>query len=112
MLSFPLAQSHPAIVLLSHSVPQGCSGVDTDGDALPDTCDNCPYVFNPGQDKEMCAPLEGVCPAGVASNVLWSPTSAGSIDMKPCAPPLTGEPSAAVGSAVRSVLQYLMQWVW
>lgn len=26
-----------------------CTGPDTDGDGIPDSCDNCPTVYNPGQ---------------------------------------------------------------
>jgi hypothetical protein len=26
-----------------------CQGPDTDGDGIPDACDNCPLVFNPDQ---------------------------------------------------------------
>ena len=29
--------------------PQGCTGVDSDGDGVADSCDNCPSVSNPDQ---------------------------------------------------------------
>lgn len=69
---------------------QNCSGVDTDRDKIPDSCDNCPYVFNPSQAVEACRREEGVCSAELAAGVLWSPTSAGAMDSKPCPPPLAG----------------------
>ena len=31
-----------------------------------------------------------MCPPELASGILWSPTSAGAVDSKPCPPPLAG----------------------
>ncbi len=72
--------------------PMGlCSGQDGDRDGVPDDCDNCTFTFNPDQDSSLCAPVEGVCPGGVASDLTWSPTSVGSTDQKPCLLPSTGK---------------------
>ena len=67
-----------------------CRGEDTDRDGIPDACDSCPYNFNPNQNRTYCEPIVGVCPGGVASDILWSPTSVGIMDIKPCLPPLLG----------------------
>ena len=67
-----------------------CLGEDTDRDGMPDSCDSCPYNFNPNQNRTFCEPIRGVCPAGVASDILWSQTSVGTVDIKPCLAPLLG----------------------
>lgn len=61
-----------------------------DLDSIPDSCDSCPYVFNPSQNVEGCRREEEVCLAELAAGVLWSPTPAGAVDSKPCPPPLAG----------------------
>ena len=73
-----------------HSLPQNCSGTDTDLDNIPDSCDSCPYIFNPAQNVEVCRREEEVCPAELAAGVLWSSTPAGTVNSKPCPPPLAG----------------------
>lgn len=68
--------------------PEG--GGDSDRDGIPDSCDTCPYVFNPEQTSDLCAPQEGVCPGVREEGILWSATSAELTDRKPCPPPLIG----------------------
>ena len=70
------------------SCPDG--GVDSDHDGIPDSCDVCPYAFNPDQTPDPCRPQEGVCLGEVSEGILWSATPAEFADRKPCAPPLIG----------------------
>ncbi len=76
----------------------GGGGGDVDGDGVPNSCDTCPYVFNPDQSPHPCQPLQGVCPGGVAAGVLWSATSAELTDRKPCPPPLIGRDTPYLGN--------------
>ena len=78
-------------VICRSTVPPGCHGDDIDRDGIPESCDNCPYNFNPNQNDQACVINEGVCPGGVISGVLWSPTSPGIADRKPCPNPLSGQ---------------------
>ena len=71
--------------------PVSCDGGgDVDGDGFPDECDVCPYLFNPEQTSDPCAPQQGVCPGDLDEAILWSATSAGVSDVKPCPLPLLG----------------------
>ena len=70
--------------------PSTCLGEDSDRDGIPNSCDSCPYNFNPNQTHTFCVPTSGVCPGGVASGILWSRTSVGTEDIKPCRPPMLG----------------------
>lgn len=65
-------------------------GRDDDRDGVPNSCDVCPFVFNPEQSSEPCQPLEGVCQGILEEAVLWSAASAEIVDRKPCPPPLMG----------------------
>ena len=68
--------------------------LDSDRDAIADACDACPYIFNPTQSPAPCQYREGVCPGVMEEAILWSATSSGSVDLKPCPPPLAGEPAS------------------
>ena len=72
-------------------IPCSEGGADIDRDDVPDSCDSCPYIFNPDQTPDPCAPEEGVCPGVVKEAILWSVTSAERVDRKPCPSPLTGQ---------------------
>ena len=67
-----------------------CLGEDTDRDGIPNFCDSCPYNFNPNQSHTACEPIRGVCPGGVASDILWSQASVSTVDIKPCPAPMLG----------------------
>ena len=69
-----------------------CTGQDDlDRDGIPDVCDNCSLTFNPNQDPSACVINKGVCPVGVAYDVLWSSTYQGTSDIKPCQLPSVGK---------------------
>ena len=69
---------------------QDCDGTDTDGDQVPDMCDLCPLTFNPLQHPGGCEGVEGACVTEWMEGVLWSSTSPGHSDTKPCRFPSTG----------------------
>ena len=60
-------------------------------DGIPDSCDNCPYLFNPDQHENACPMKLGVCPYDRSEEgILWTETAAGKEDERPCPPPLSG----------------------
>lgn len=68
-----------------------CHGGDSDRDGIPDSCDNCPYNFNPDQNSTFCMVVDGACPGDVALDIVWSRTSVGLVDIKRCPSPLIGK---------------------
>lgn len=50
------------------TLPDGrvCTGHDEDGDGIPDECDNCPNVVNPGQESTAGSAIGSACTAGSA----------------------------------------------
>ncbi|XP_019849970.1 PREDICTED: cadherin EGF LAG seven-pass G-type receptor 2-like isoform X2 [Amphimedon queenslandica] len=79
-------------IICRSSLPQGCSGLDTDQDGFPDACDSCPYWFNPRQDYTLpCSETSTEsCPREKAGDVLWSQTDKGRVDSRECPTPLIG----------------------
>lgn len=61
-----------------------------DRDGISDTCDNCPYVFNPSQRLDECSVVGGMCTAGLSSGALWSRTPEETTTAVPCPHPLIG----------------------
>ena len=64
-----------------------------DRDGIPDSCDSCPYWFNPRQNVTnqcMVNVGNGVCPNEFVEKIIWSPTESGQVDRKLCPEPLTG----------------------
>ena len=62
-----------------------------DLDGIPNSCDVCPYTFNPAQSEGDCEGLRGgECEGEVAGGTLWSPTASGHEDTKPCRLPFSG----------------------
>ena len=71
--------------------PVSCSGGgDLDRDEVPDSCDSCPFVFNPQQTSDPCRVIEGICLGDIANGILWGAASVGTEDHKPCPSPLVG----------------------
>ena len=69
---------------------QNCSGRDLDHDGVPDSCDSCPYWFNPRQDVTDQCMIDGVCPNEFVEKVIWSATESGQVDRQLCPEPLNG----------------------
>lgn len=64
----------------TYTLPDGrvCSGHDEDGDGIPDECDNCPNVANPGQEVGSATAVGARCAPPVAfiaapSRLLFDP---------------------------------------
>ncbi|MBK7400710.1 MAG: thrombospondin type 3 repeat-containing protein [Myxococcales bacterium] len=62
-----------------YTLPDGrtCTGHEEDGDGVPDSCDNCPNVKNPGQEGgaigTACLPAEPFISASAANRLLFDP---------------------------------------
>lgn len=61
-----------------------------DHDGIPDSCDSCPYWFNPRQNVTDLCMVDGVCPNEFVEKVVWSATESGQVDRQLCPEPLTG----------------------
>ena len=86
--------THSLIHSLTHSsvLPslQRCVGADIDKDGVPNSCDNCPYLFNPDQRDHECQAVDGSCPYDLSEGLLWPLTPGGEEVERPCPAPLSG----------------------
>ena len=66
-----------------------CTGDDFDQDGIPDSCDDCRFLFNPYQENgTLCTPPPFACKADLYEGILWAATENGTTASRPCPPPL------------------------